>query len=111
MKISENLLKLLENNIEIKNFLKGQTNFEFNLRRLSREDFERILTFYPNLLNLHPSDIIIYESENQIDNPSTSILCINIIKQDNSANNFMRLQKLKIYFNEKDEKILKILQK
>jgi hypothetical protein len=110
LKINKNLLKILESKAKIKKFLEDTGDIEFSLKRLSVEDLTRISVEYPSLLDLNTVNSLKEKRKKKTEEEEISIICLTIIKRDKSSNNYMKLKKIKIYLDEKDEKILKVLQ-
>ena len=81
----------------IRGFVNNIEKFEILFKRLTHVDIERLAIEYPNLLNQN-----VYQN--------SSIICLTLIKRDISKENYTRLKKIKIYIDEKNEKVLKIMQ-
>jgi len=95
--LREEIFKFVSNNIEVKNFLKGIADFQTLYTKLTKKDLI-ILDKEFSLLGFEDSDS---------DKPKISQ--ITIIKKDLNSENYKMTKKIKIYINEQNQSILKIL--
>jgi len=95
--ISQNLTKILKDNPQFNDFMRDVEDFEVLVKELNQDDIKRLSNEYPALLGL--KDVKIHES----------ISCITFIKNSPEVKNYVKLRKLKVYFDNSNEKIIKIL--
>ena len=97
--VHDKLYLLLKENKDVKDFLSDGNDYEILKKKISDGELKRINNEYPNLFEL---DTTIGSSH--------SIICITLIRRDLDLNNHIQLKKIKLYIDETNEKILKILQ-
>ena len=95
--ISQKLTKILKENAQFNDFIRNVEDFEVLVKELNHDDLKRLSDEYPALLEL--KDVKIHES----------ISSITFIKNSREVKNYVKLRKFKIYFDNSNEKILKIL--
>ena len=95
--ISQTLTKILKENPQFNDFIVDIENFEVLIKELNQDDIKRLSTEYPALLKLENVKV------------SESILAITFIKNSSEVKNYVKLRKFKIYFDDSNEKIIKIL--
>ena len=92
--ISEKLINILKLNTQFNDFVDDIENLEVLIKKLNRDDIKRLTTEYPALLKQKDVE---------------SILCITFIKNNSEAKNYDKLKKFKVYFDNLNEKTIKIL--
>ena len=102
--MSEKILAILRKDSRINEFLDNIEDFEILYKKLNFNDIKRLSLEYPNFFNLN----VVQKSE--ISEGKISIGCLTLIKHKSYAQNFNKLKKIKIYVNEINEEIIKILQ-
>ena len=108
--ISQKILNLLKNNNQIKEFFSDNKDIEILFKKLNQSEIKRLSIEYPNLLDLKNQYEEIKKQTIKTKDKESPILCLTLIKCDNSIKNYMKLKKIKLYIDEMDEKIIKILQ-
>ena len=108
--INQNIIQILKKNSKLKDFLENAVDFEVLTKNLNLNEIKRLNLEYPDLLKLKTDKqmkgILLSEKDDDI----TSILCITIVKNDIHVKNYEKLKKIKVYFDESKENIIKILQ-
>ena len=97
--IEQNKLELFKKHPLIENFLEGTAEFEISSKILNFKDIKRIYKEYPKF------ELSLYVHSKEI-----QIFTITIIKIDRNPENYQKFKKIKIYVNESNGKIIKILQ-
>ncbi|MFX1392086.1 MAG: hypothetical protein ACFFAH_00800 [Promethearchaeota archaeon] len=105
--IPDKIIQLQKFNSQIKKFLESVENFEILTKKLKLNEIQRFSREYPNLLRLKQAEI---KKTDEYEEKFTSILCITFIKRDNEIRNYAKLRKLKMYIDESNKEIIKILQ-
>lgn len=101
----EKILQLPNINSQLKDFLEAVEDFEISIKKLDLKEIERFLLEYPNLFDLKNKTIKKLTDE---DKNIPSILCLTLVKKD--PGNYVKLRKLKMYIDESNGEIIKILQ-
>lgn len=104
--INQKNLQIIKENSLIQKFLSGIKNFEISLKKLNLNEIKRLSREYPDLLKL--KQLKIEKLTKDIDK-IPSIICLTIVKSDIEIKNYEKLKKLKIYFDESNTEIIKIL--
>ena len=108
--INQYFIQILKMSSNLRDFLENAENFEVLTKRLNLDEIKRLSLEYPDLLKLKTDKqmkgILLSEKDDDI----TSILCITIVKNDIHVKNYEKLKKIKVYFDESKENIIKILQ-
>ncbi|MFX1256867.1 MAG: hypothetical protein ACFFAN_03330 [Promethearchaeota archaeon] len=102
--IPQNIFKTLKKNHQFKEFIKNIEDFEILIKKLNLNEIQRLSLEYPDLLKLKIDDQAIKAQKK-----FPSIFCITLIKKNFNVNNYMKINKIKVYLDELNEKIIKIL--
>jgi len=103
--ISQNFINILKENTKIKEFFDQKEDFEIIIKKLSNDEIKRLLIEYPNLLEIGKS-----KGKNKVTLGTTrSIICFTVVKRNLDSKNYVKLRKFKVYFDELNGKIIKIL--
>lgn len=108
--INLNFIQILKMNSKLKNFLENVKNFEVLTKKLNLNEIRRLLLEYPDMLKLKIDRQMKGEKSNKNDENFPSLLCITIVNNDLRLKNHTKLKKIKIYIDESNENIIKILQ-
>ena len=100
MKISQDIITLIKYDDKVKDFLSKNVDVDVFIKKLTSDELERINKEYPKLLNLFDED--------HLNNPS--IVVLTLVKRDNDEKNYIQLKKIKLYIDESNKKIIKILE-
>ena len=95
--ISQKLTKILKEDPQFNDFIRNVEDFEVLVKELNQDDIKRLSTEYPVLLKQENIKV------------SESISCITVIKNSPEAKDYVKIKKFKVYFNNSNEKIIKIL--
>ena len=95
--ISQKILNILHKNSQFYDFMRNVEDFNVLVKQLNKNEIKRLTDEYPALLV--QKELKNYES----------ILCITLIKNNREVKNHFKLRKIKVYVDEIDEKIIKIL--
>lgn len=98
MRIPQKILKILEKNNKVKNFIGDNEDVEILLKELDIDELNRQFNEYPNFFD-H------IKKEDKLE-----IFSLTLVKKDTSENNYIKLKKIKLYIDILNEKIIKILQ-
>ena len=110
--IPQNLFNILKNNTQVLNFLNNTVDFEVFFKRLNHDEIKRLSTEYPNLFKQEINDHQkINNKQIKIEGAIQSIVFIILVRRDLDSKNYTKLKKIKMYINESNGKIIKILQK
>ena len=108
--LSQNILKILKENNPFKDFFLDCKDFEVLIKKLSIDDIQRINKISPDFLKpkseVHKDNNIDFIFKKNI----SSIICLTLVRNDLKKKKYDKLRKIKIYFDESSEKIIKILQ-
>ncbi len=108
--ISTKLLKLLkESNILIEYF-SSYRDVDIMIKKLDKYDIKRLYKEYSTLFESDLNHILNGKREHKSATLDFSIISLTIIKHDFSDNNYLKLKKVRFYLDERNEKIIKILQ-
>ncbi|MFX1445296.1 MAG: hypothetical protein ACFFHV_17920 [Promethearchaeota archaeon] len=97
----------MNKNFQIKRFLKETEGCDVLIKKLNQEEVRRINSEYPYFLKKENFGII--KQGNKLKSREI-ISCLTLIKKDMSDKNYVKLNKIKLYINELDGKIIKTLQ-
>ena len=108
--IHHNLYKILHNNTQISDFLTETESFEILVKRLNHDEIYKLNDEYPFFIKKNTNNH--KAKKNQVtENESFQFLsCITIVKHDINIKNYVKLKKIKIYIDELNERIIKILE-
>lgn len=107
--ITKKILKLLMENGEIKEFLKDHENFQILFKKLNKSKIMRISYEYPNFLKSESINQMNIEQKSHSIKENPSFLCFTLVKSDHNIKNYIKTKKLKIYIDELNNSIYKIL--
>lgn len=108
--LNHNFIQILKMNSKLKNFLENVKDFEVLTKKLNLNEIKRLLFEYPDMLNLKIDRQMKGEKLNEKDEDFPSLLCITIVKNDLRVKNYTKLKRIKLYIDESNENIIKILQ-
>ena len=108
--LNQNFIQILKLNSKLKNFIDNAKDFEFLTKKLNLNEINRLLFEYPDMLKLKIDRQMKGEKLNEKDEDFPSLLSITIVKNDLRVKNYTKLKKIKIYIDESNERIIKILQ-
>ena len=109
--IPQNLFNTLKKNTQVLDFLNNTVDFEAFFKRLNHDEIKRVSTEYPNLFEQEINDQKINNKQIKIEGAIQSIVFIILVRRDLDSKNYTKLKKIKMYINESNGKIIKILQK
>ncbi len=108
--ISQDILKSLKKNNEFLEFCNDISNIRVLSKRLYPEQLKRLSIEYPGFLTIEKNEFLNLNQKIENDKKMPSFLCLTLIKNDIKIDNYIKLKKIKIYVNEINEEIIKILQ-
>ena len=97
--ISKDFTKILHKNKEFKKFIADFTDYEIFLRIITTEDKIRLFDEYMNLFSGYTKETFI----------NSSICSFTIIRPHHHHKNIKELKKIKIYFDNSNNCIIKVL--
>ncbi len=109
-KISQEALKSLKKNIEFLEFCNDINNLEVLSKRLYPEQVKRLSIEYPGFLTIEKNEVLNLNQKIENDKKMPSFLCLTLIKNDITIDNYLKFKKIKFYINESNGKVIKILQ-
>ena len=108
--IPQNIFNILKKNSQVFEFLNGNVRFEVLFKKLDYDELERLFNEYPYLLQQESNTLKTNLSQRKKEIKTQSILSITLVRRDMESSNYTKLRKIKLYFDELNGKILKILQ-
>ena len=108
--IPQNLFNILKMNTQVLDFLKNTKDFEVLYKRLNIDEIKRVSTEYPNLFKQEINNQKTNNKQIKIEGAFHSIVSIILVRCDLDSKNYTKLKKLKLYINESNGEIIKVLQ-
>ena len=100
--IPEKTLRLLEEHPDVTEFVKDTDDYDILVKELKTDELIRLNKEFPKLFRF--SESFLQKKEN-----IPKIIGITLVKRDADKNNYIQLKKIKLYFDETNEKIIKTL--
>ena len=108
--VIQKVLNIIEKNPQFKEFINHIEDFEIFYKNLSVDEIRRLKLEFPDLLKSENQEQIISEQTSNNLESVKSIYSLTLIKKDKDKKNFSGLNKIKLYIDLFNEKIIKILQ-
>jgi len=106
----QGLLNILKKNTQVLDFLNNTVDFEVFFKRLNHDEIERLSTEYPYLFKQEINNQKTSNKQKKIEGDIQSFVFIILVRHDLDSKNYTKLKKIKLYINESNGKIMKILQ-
>ena len=108
--IPQNLFNILKMNTQVLDFLKNTIDFEVFNKRLNNDEIKRVSIEYPNIFKQEINNQKINNKQIKIEGDFHSMVSIIVVKSDLDSKNYTKLKKIKLYINESNGEIIKVLQ-
>jgi hypothetical protein len=107
--IHQKIFNIIKESDQIKDFFIDANDVDVLIKKITINELKALYIEYPNLLKIVNNNKIKIKYRSDNNEISPLILCLTFIKRDFNMKNYIKLKKIKLYIDEMNEKIVKIL--